>query len=302
MIRINNIKKYIVDRDYRFMINALHGMYDNMPDDEYLRRMFKAKLGYELDLDSPKTFNEKLQWLKIHDHNPVYTNLVDKYEVKEYVASIIGKEYIIPTLGLWSRFDDIDFDSLPNQFVIKCTHDSGGLVIVKDKKLLNINDAKKKIESALKRNYYYYGREWPYKNVKPRIIVEEYMHNNQCAELIDYKFMCFNGEVKYSFVCTDRYSLPGVHTTFFDREWNMMPFIWHYPKRETGISKPQCYDEMIYLAEKLSTGFQFTRIDFYEVDGKIKFSEFTFYPGSGFEEFTPTEWDYIIGDWLKLNK
>ena len=290
-----------MDRDYRFMINALHGMYNNLSDDIYLKHMFKSKLGYELNLTDPKSFNEKLQWLKIYDRNPLYTKLVDKYEVKEYVASAIGIEYIIPTLGVWNRFDDINFDSLPNQFVLKCTHDSGGLIIVKDKSLLNIDKAKKKMERALNNNYYYYGREWPYKNVMPRIIAEQYLHNED-EELVDYKFNCFDGKVKCSIVCTDRNTPNGVHMNFFDREWNALPYTQHYPKKETVIAKPKCYDEMIYLAEKLTRNFTFARVDFYEIDGSVKFGEITFYPTSGFDEFTPIEWDYKLGNWLNLNK
>lgn len=298
--KVNHLKKIIFDPSYRFDSMGSRGFYNHLSDEEYIKRMFKARMGYEPDLDHPRSFNEKLQWLKLYDHRPVYSTMADKYEVKEYVASKIGKDYIIPALGVWDHFDDIDFGALPDQFVLKCTHDSGGIYIVKDKKRMKIGSARKKIEKSLKKNWFYHGREWPYKSIKPRIIAEQYMQSTDSEELVDYKFMCFDGEVKCSFVCTDRYSHEGLHVTFFDREWKVMPFIRHYPKKDAGIEKPQCYDEMLSVAERLSEGIPFVRIDLYEIDGKVKFGEYTFYPGSGFEDFTPEEWDYKMGEWLHL--
>ena len=298
--KADHLKRVLIDPSYRFESLGTRGFYNDLSDEEYLKRMFKARMGYELDLSNPQTFNEKLQWLKFHDHNPLYTTMVDKYAVKEYVASIIGEQYIIPTLGVWERFEDINFDSLPSKFVLKCTHDSGGLVIVKDKNHLNLKAARKKINRSLSRNYFYVSREWPYKNVKARIIAEQYLNDPSAEELIDYKFLCFDGEVKCSFVCTDRYSKDGLHVTFFDKDWNVMPFIRHYPKSKTFIPKPKCYEEMVSLAECLSKGIPFVRIDLYENNGNVKFGEYTFYPGSGYEEFMPEEWDYKIGEWLHL--
>ena len=276
------------------------GFFRFLDDETCIKKLFKVRLGYQLDLDNPRTFNEKLQWLKLYNRNPIYTSMVDKFAVKEYVASIIGEQYIIPTLGVWDRFDDIDFDSLPDQFVLKCTHDSGGLVIVKDKSKMDLKAARKKINKSLKRNYFYVGREWPYKNVKPRIIAEHFLENPESAELNDYKFLCFDGKVKCSFVCTDRYSKEGLHVTFFDKDWNMMPFTRHYPKSEEDIPKPDCYKDMISIAERLSKDIPFVRIDLYEFIGNVMFGEYTFYPGSGYEEFMPVEWDYKIGEWLHL--
>ncbi|HRU98901.1 MAG TPA: ATP-grasp fold amidoligase family protein [Ruminococcus sp.] len=300
MHSIKKILRYITDVDYRFLVNANRGKYNNMPDREYLSKRFKARLGYPLNLDNPITFNEKLQWLKLYDRRPEYTTMVDKYAVKRYVADTIGVQYIIPTLGVWDRFEDIDFDKLPNQFVLKCTHDSGGLVVCKDKTELNRAKAKKKIERCLKNNYFYLGREWPYMNVKPRIIAEVYMRDDEVDELKDYKFMAFNGEIKCSFVCSERFSDSGLRVTFFDNNWNVMPFERHYPRSSKHIPKPQCYEEMKVLAEKLAQNIPFVRVDFYEVSGKIYFGELTFYPGSGLEEFSPFEWDKKLGKWLKL--
>ena len=273
---------------------------DNIPDYIYLKMLYKHRTGKKLNLKKPTTYNEKLQWLKLYDRKPEYTRMVDKYEAKKYVADKIGKEYIIPTLGVWDSFDDIDFNQLPNQFVLKCTHDSGGLVIVQDKESFDIDLARNKIEKSLKSNYYLRGREWPYKNVKPRIIAEKYMKEESNHELMDYKFMCFNGKVKCTFVCSERFANSGLKVTFFDRDWNVMPFERHYPKSSKTISKPQNYEKMICLAEQLSKNIPFVRVDFYEVLGEIYFGELTFFPGNGLEEFYPEKWDAILGDWIKL--
>lgn len=273
-----------------------------MSDKSFLKLLYWDKFKKSLDFNNPKTFNEKLQWLKLYDRNPLYTQLVDKYLVKDFVASIIGDEHIIPTLGVWEHFDRIDFDSLPEQFVLKCTHDSGGIVIVKDKATFDRKSAKKKIESSLARNFYYLGREWPYKNVKPRIIAENYIEDGVSDELKDFKIMCFGGKVRCSFVCSDRSSKDGLKVTFYDTDWNRMPFIRHYPSSKESIEKPLHYNEMVQMAEKLAKGIPFVRVDFYEVLGKIYFGELTFYPGSGLEEFIPSEWDGILGEWIPLEK
>lgn len=283
------------------------GAFHTWSDENYLKYKYWLYIGKRLNIDAPKSFNEKLQWLKLYDRNPQYTVMVDKYDAKKYVENVIGKEYIIPTLGVWDSFEEIDFDTLPNQFVLKCTHDSGGVVICHDKKAFDKNKARKKINNSLKNNYYWMGREWPYKNIKPRIIAEKFisetedvLNKSESSELNDYKLMCFNGTVKCSFICSERYSTNGLHVTFFDRDWNVMPFERHYPSVKEGLPKPQKYEEMVALAEKLSANIPFVRVDFYEVSGKIYFGELTLYPGSGFEEFTPEEWDYKLGSWLDL--
>lgn len=302
--------RYIFDSDYRFLIAAYSGKYDNMLDEEYLKRLFKARMGYELDLDHPKTFNEKLQWLKLYDRKPEYTKMVDKYEVKKYVSELIGEKYIIPTLGVWDNPEDIEWDALPNSFVLKVTHDSGGLVICKNKAELNINETIHILRKSLQRDYYLVQREWPYKDVKKRIIAEKYMTNDGgCLEdrkigcrdeLTDYKFMCFNGRCEYIFTGTDRYSEEGLKITFYDREWNMLPFKRHYPSRDIPEPKPTQLNAMIRLAELLAEHIPFVRVDFYQIGGQIYFGEITFYPGSGLEEFDPVEWDYKIGKLILL--
>lgn len=284
----------------RIIFLAQHGFFRNMTDEDFLKMQFKNVFGYPLDLEHPKTFNEKLQWLKLYDRKPEYTMMVDKYEVKHYVASLIGAEYIIKTLGVWDSFDKIDFAKLPNKFVLKCTHDSGGLIICTDKSKLNLTYAKKKIEKSLSNNYYMQNREWPYKDVKRRILAEEYIENDTNSDLVDYKLMCFNGKVKATFTCTSRHSQDGLKVTFYDSDWNMMPFERYYPKEKIPLPKPSSYSEMVRLAEILSKNIPFMRVDFYEIKGKPYFGELTFYPGSGMEPFTPSEWDEKFGEWISL--
>jgi len=295
--------KYLRSSDYRFLINSSLGMYDNMPDEEYLKRKFRACMGKELDLENPKTLNEKLQWLKLYDRKPEYTMMVDKVRVREYIAQTIGEEYLIPLLGVWEDPEDIDFDALPDQFVLKCNHNSGlGMCICKDKSKLDIPKVKRELKKGLKQDYYLTGREWPYKDVLRRIIGEKYMVDEFGADLKDYKIMCFGGKAMCSFVCSDRHSGKGLHVTFFDRNWEIMPFERHYPANWKDIERPKQYEKMLELAENLAGQIPFVRVDFYEVDGKIYFGEMTFFPGSGLEEFTPDEWDYTLGSWIDLSQ
>ena len=270
-------------------------------DKAYLKYFYKKNIGKKLNLENPISYNEKLQWLKIYDRKDIYTTMVDKYEVKDYVSKIIGKQFIIPTIGVYDTFDEIDFNKLPNQFVIKCTHDSGGLVICKDKKTLNIEEAKKKINKCLKNNFYYTGREWPYKNVKPRIIIEEYMEDKADKELRDYKFFCFNGHYKVIFIATNRQGDGDTYFDFFDRDFNHLPFTNGHPNAPKLPHKPKKYEEMIELAEKISKGIPQVRIDFYEVNGRVYFGEATFFHWSGFMPFEPEEWDKKLGDMIDLS-
>lgn len=258
-------------------------------------------MGSSLDLLSPRTFNEKIQWLKLYDRKPIYTTMVDKYEAKKYVANIIGEEYIIPTLGIFNKVDDIDFDALPSQFVLKCTHDSGGIVICKDKCTFDKNVAKHTLDEYLHRRYYWRNREWPYKNVKPRIIAEQYMEDSKSHELRDYKFFCFDGEVKALFIASDRQK-KGEETKFdfFDADYNHLDIRNGHPNSEIMPTKPLSFEKMKYLAAKLSKGIPHVRVDFYEVNGKCYFGELTFSHWSGLVKFEPEEWDYKFGGWINL--
>lgn len=269
-------------------------------DKIYIERCFERRVGYTPDLEFPRTFNEKMQWLKLNDRKKWYTQLVDKCAVKQYVGNLIGEQYIIPTIGVWEKFEEIDFCKLPEQFVLKCTHDSGSSIVCKNKALFDTENAEKKLKKALKTNYYYEGREWTYKDVPPRILCEKYIGGEleQSEEILDYKIMCFNGVAKCSFVCSNRDI--GLNVNFYDREWNPMPFWRHYPKRKEEFQKPSCYEEMIFLAEKISRHLPFARIDFYNLNGSLYFGEITLYPGNGMEEFHPMEWDIILGEWLDL--
>jgi len=279
------------------------GILNWVNDKYFLNLTYLVHYGHFINWDNPKSFNEKLQWLKIYNRNPEYSKMVDKYEVKKYVANIIGEKYVIPTIGVWDRVEDIPFDTLPEKYVIKCTHDSGSVSICKNKDSFDVKNAKKKLAHGLKKNLYFWGREWPYKNVKARIIAEKFIEDNSLNEdqdLRDYKLMCFNGKVKCSFVCSDRFNGEGLKVTFFDKEWKRMPFCRHYPAAEYDIPTPSTYIKMVELAEKLSKGIPFVRVDFYEVNGHVYFGEMTFFPGNGVEEFSPEEWDYTLGSWLKL--
>jgi len=299
---IPKIIRYLIDSNYRFKVKKGHGVYNKLSDEEYLKLCFKQYIGKDLNLENPKTFNEKIQWLKLYDRNPEYTRMVDKYLVRDYIAKTIGPEYLIPLIGVWDHPDEIDFDNLPNQFVLKCNHNSGlGMCICKDKTKLNVNSVKNELKKGLSQDYYLTGREWPYKDVPRKIIAEKYMVDDSGYELKDYKLHCFNGTVKYTLVCSDRFSGLGERLTFFDREWSVMPLERRrYPKSEVEIKKPKSYEKMVELAEKLAKNIPFVRVDFYDVNGKIYFGELTFYPGSGFEEFVPYVWDENLGDCLVL--
>ena len=254
------------------------------------------------NLDNPKTYSEKIQWLKLYNRRPEYVQMVDKVEAKKYVSSILGDKYIIPTIAIYNRADDINFDELPNQFVLKCTHDSGGIVICKDKNKLDKKVAIEKLKKGLERNFFLETREWPYKNVKPRIIVEEYIDPGpQTNDLPDYKFFCFNGEPKFCQVISGRRTKMCID--FFDINWKHQPF--HEPRNfsfaEVEPKRPNHFEEMMKLAAVLSKGMPFSRIDFYDVNDKVYFGEITFYPTSGIGGFDPVEWDEIFGSYINLS-
>lgn len=269
-----------------------------IPDKMYIQLNYLAHFKKFANLKKPVTYNEKLNWLKLNDHNPLYPKIVDKYAVKEYIADIIGEEYIIQTIGVWDNFDDIDFEKLPEQFVLKCTHDSEGLVICRDKSKLDLEEARNKIESSLKQNFFYVGREWPYKSVKPRIIAEEYMEDKIDGELRDYKFFCFDGKAKAMFIASDRIN-DTTKFDYYDLDFNHLDIKQKYPNAGE-VRKPLNFEKMIELAEILSKDMPHVRVDFYEVNGKVYFGELTLYHFSGFRPFEPSKWDKTFGDWLKI--
>ena len=272
-----------------------------IPTKLWLSYMFKRKFGRGIDWKNPKTFNEKLQWLKVYDKNPLYTTLVDKYEVKKYIADTIGEEYVIPTLGVWDRFEDIDFDTLPDQFVLKCTHDSGGLVIVRDKSKFDKEAARKKFKIAMNRNPYAVTREWPYKNVKRRIIAETYMKDAMADVLPVYKVFTFGGKpTLIQAIQNDKTDKETID--YYDVEWNLLELKQNFPNSERPLPRPKNLDKMMMLAEKLAVVPTFLRVDFYEINGEIYFSEFTFFSDSGMKKFYPEKWDLELGDLIQLPK
>lgn len=272
-----------------------------LPDRIYLQIIFFLKTGEFLHLNSPRGYNEKVQWLKLYNRKPEYTMMVDKYNVKKYVANLIGEKYIIPTIGVWTRPEDIDFDSLPNQFVLKTTHGGGniGVIICKNKSNLDIRETIKQLNISLKQDIYKSLREWPYKGVKKMIIAEKYMEDIDSKELRDYKFFAFDGQVKALFIATDR-GTGDVKFDYFDADFNHLNIIQEHPMSGVNIPKPVCFDEMIIIAEKLSKGLPHVRIDLYEVNNQVYFGEFTFYHHGGIVPFHPKKWDYIFGSWIHL--
>lgn len=302
----NNVIKHLTSKDALSWL--LYYIVDNTPlrrwlsDKAYLKIQYRCLCGKPLNLKNPQTFNEKLQWLKLYDRKPEYTTMVDKYAVKEYVANIIGEEYIIPTLGVWDRFEDIDFDSLPNQFVLKCTHDSGGLVICKDKQTFDKNAARRKIENSLHRDYYLAGREWPYKDVPKRIIAEKFMTpEKEQSDLTDYKIYCFNGSPQLIMVAGGRFS-GDKRFAYYDTNWNVVDITWGAPRPDKEFDKPTQLSTMLKVASKLSREMIFSRIDLYCIENNVFFGEITFYDSSGYEEITPSEMDLYLGQLIKLPK
>ena len=272
-----------------------------IPDKLYLSIKYKHIMKKHLNWSNPQTFNEKLQWLKIYDRRSEYTTYVDKYKVRDYIAKTIGEEYLIPLLGVWNNPNEIDFDKLPNQFVLKCNHDCGGLCICKDKSLFNVKEAKIKLRNSFKRNYYLNNREWPYKNVLRKIIAEKYMEDNETKELRDYKFFCFDGIAKAIFIATERQNHnEETKFDFFDMTFNHLDLINGHPMAKIPPKKPKNFELMKELAEKLSRGIPQIRIDFYEINGKVYFGEMTLFHWSGLMPFKPQKWDYIFGAWIKL--
>lgn len=282
----------------RFAYNVLK----LIPDSIYVQIKYRKAFGCWPNLNNPKTFNEKLTWLKLHDHNPLYTAMVDKYEAKKFVAGIIGEEFIIPTYGVWNRAEDIDFDALPDKFVLKATHDSGRVIICKDKSVFDRDKAIKEMRESLRRDFYTITREWPYKNVKPRIIAEKLLEVSEGDEIADYKVHNFNGVPKVILVCRDRFKESGLTEDFFDTDWKHLDVRRPGHPNATVIEpKPAELNKMLELSKKLSKRYPFMRTDFYCIDDKIFFGEITLYPASASLPFIPHMFDYLFGKYLDIS-
>lgn len=292
--------KYLENPVRAYLWATAKGLTRWVPDVLHLRFTYRIRVGTSLDLDNPCTFNEKLQWLKLYDRNPLYNTLVDKVEVKQWVGERIGWEYVVPTFGVWDSIEQVDFDGLPEQFVLKCTHDSGGLAICRDRATFDRDAARRKIGRSLSRNYFWGGREWPYKDVRPRVLAEEYLDAG-ISGLTDYKFYCFGGNPRLLYVSRGLENHATARISFLNLDWTFAPFSRNdYASFEELPKRPASFDKMVKLARTLSEGIPFVRVDFYDVAGEPKFSEMTFHPCSGFMPFDPPEWDLRLGDMLSL--
>ena len=301
MSKLNTLVSLIKTPGKMILPLADNGLFNWMPDKIYLKLVYRGQMGKKLDLNDPKTFNEKLQWLKLYDRKELYHILVDKAEIKNYVSKIIGDEYIIPTIGVWNNVEDIPFDNLPEKFVIKCTHDSGSVIVCNDKSKLDIGEAKKKLKKHLKKSTFWFGREWPYKGLKPRIIAEE-MLGDGMRSLIDYKVLCFNGVPKLIEVHMDR-GTPHHTQDFYTTDWHRTEILQKCePMAKEPMPAPICLDQMQELSRILSKDFFHIRVDWYIVNNKLYFGELTFYDGSGFAEFVDEKWDMMLGGWIELPK
>ncbi|MBE7046067.1 MAG: glycosyl transferase [Ruminococcaceae bacterium] len=299
MKRIKLILKNITSWSGIIFLLNLTSFSKKLSDETVLKAHYKKRTGKKLNISNPKTFNEKLQWLKIHNRNPEYTRIVDKVTFKDYIREKLGDGYTVPTLGVWDKFDDIDFDKLPDKFVLKCNHDSGGLIICKDKSKLDIDHAREIIEKCLKRNYYWSSREWPYKDVKPCILAEEYLDLPE--GMVEYKLFSFNGEAKVIDVCMGIAHTSSRTNTFYDREWNKLPIQTLLPNEKGDIEAPKELPQMLEIADKLSKGIPQVRVDFYIYKGQIYLGEMTFFHNSGTCPINPEEWDYKLGEYIDLS-
>ena len=297
---MNRLIRYFKDKDFRIHVNTKLGLYNKMSDEDYLKMLFKADMGYELNLDDPKTFCEKLQWLKLHDRRDEYTIMADKYLSKKFVADKVGQQYVVPLLGVWDRFNDIDFEALPDQFVLKCNHDSGTVIICRDKSKLDKERARRELEEALGSSYFVFNREWPYKNISPKIIAEEYLSQGNDDCLWDYKFFCFNGEPKIMYMEKEASDLKT--EAFFDMEKNYLDLEMDDPRPEIPPALPPCFDQMKALAAKLSAGIPFLRVDFFYVNETVYVGELTFFHCGGLAPVKPEKWNRQLGDWIELPK
>ncbi len=273
-----------------------------LSDKSFIKKTYKARLGNKLDLRNPKTFTEKMNWLKLYDRRPEYTIMADKYAVREYIAEKIGEEYLVPLLGVWDSADDIDFSQLPEKFVLKCTHNSD-VVICTNKNILDEAKVKEKLNFQLKDDYYLHKREWCYKNIPRKIICEKYMENFDEKSTIEYKVYCFNGIPKLILVCSGRFEKNGVKFDTYDTNWNHLDLQQeNCPFAGDVFSKPDCFEELNDISKILSKDIPFVRVDFNYWNKKLYFGELTLYDSAGFTSFKPEDWDLIIGSWMQLPK
>lgn len=295
---------FLFHEPYVILLKVLEQEWFPITDETYIKLWYRFYTGQKLNLNNPVTYNEKLQWLKLYDHRPIYTTMVDKYAVKQFVAKKIGSDYVIPLLGVWDSPEDIDFEKLPNAFVLKVTHGGGnsGVVVCKNKATLKRNEVVKKLLRCMKTDGSIGNKEWPYHNVVRRVIAEQYMEDETYHELRDYKFFCFNGKPKIMFIASGRGFLPEPYFDFFDMDFNHLNIKSAHPvsPEELLPLKPLCWDEMKQVAATLSSGIPHVRIDLYEVNGKVYFGEYTFYHWAGCGSFEPQEWANILGGWIQL--
>lgn len=293
----NKIKRYYKDPMWALGSDLIKKYPNFLSDKIFIETLWRMVMGYKLDLLNPRTFNEKLQWLKLYDHNPLYTNLVDKIKVKEYVTNTLGKEYVVPTLKVYNTVNDIDLDELPEKFVLKCNHDSGSVYICRDRTKFDIEDIKHKMFKHLSHNFYWDAREWAYKKVKPCVFAETFLVDDNFDDLVTYKFLCFDGEprIMYATVKND-----VIWENYYDMSFNLLPIHRKWPNNALVLRRPTKFEEMINVARKLSKGIPHVRIDLYEVKGQIYLSEYTFYDWGGLIDFDNNEWNLKLGDWIKL--
>ncbi len=300
---MNKAFKYLFDSNYRFLVNNALGFYKKMDDRKFIEKLFYVETGKKPNLDNPTTFDEKLQWLKLYDRNPTYVDLVDKFKSKEILAAIIGEKYILTPLGCWNSFDEIDFNKLPEKFILKTTHDSGTHCICVNKETFNYKKAKKKLEKSLKRNYYYLWREWPYKDVKPRIIAEPLLQNKDESPLVDYKFYCYGGKPQY-FMYSIGEAEHNVKNIKIDLNGNSIDYLFkEKPALDiNNIELPENFKEMIVIVMKLSNISQHVRIDLFNVDGKIYMGEVTFCTNAGFIHIRNEDYKQSLADLIDITK
>lgn len=302
MSKITTALRLLHNNSGEFKASLIRMIAPVLSDKTYLSKMFYYMMGRQINWEKPETYSEKLQWLKLYDRNPEYTKLVDKYEVKSYVTQKVGEQYVAKTLGVYDRPEEIDFAALPQRFVLKTTHGGGncGVIICKDKSKIDNEKTIATLKSSLKQDLYRDSREWPYKNVKKRVLVEEFLEDKETGELRDYKFFCFDGKVKALFVATERQTREEPYFNFFDKDYKPLDIKQGHPRSDNWPERPEKFSEMVYIAEKLSAGIPHVRVDLYQANGKVYFGEYTFYHFGGIVPFEPESWDKVFGEWLKL--